>query len=79
MIVEINDNLVERWCSMNARHMMKILPRKALYVYIVNLAAKLASLRKCMIVAFVSNAPSCIVHAHSDGSRRLLVDQENTM
>lgn len=51
---------------MPARGLLDILPGKLFCIYIGNLRTKHVSLPSLMIVAYVSNARACIIHAKDD-------------
>lgn len=45
--IKTRSNIVECQCSITARHLMKIVPEKLLYVYIASLTGKPALYRNC--------------------------------
>lgn len=56
MTVETHGNVVGPRCSMTAQCVMDILPGMLLYLYVLNIRGKPASLCKVMIVGYASNA-----------------------
>lgn len=66
MMIEAHGSVDEPRCPVTACGIMYILPGKLCPVYIENLTARNVSLLKCMIVANVSIAPTCIIHVRED-------------
>lgn len=62
MKIKTYSNDVERRCSMAVRGLMDFIPGKPFHIYILSMTSKVVSLQKFMIVAYVSIAPTCIIH-----------------
>lgn len=66
LMIEAHCTVSERQCSMIKRGLIDILPGKRCYLYIITMTAKLANLRKCMILTYASSVTTCIIHAKDD-------------